>query len=75
MASYTRAERALCALLKELRVERGLTQAELAKLVRQPQQVISKIENGHRRLYATQLFEYVQRGYGMSVAEFADGYE
>ena len=31
MESYSRSEQALCALLKELRIERNLTQIELAK--------------------------------------------
>ena len=75
MASYSRAERRLCKLLHDLRVERGLTQIELGEKVGQPQQVVSKIEKGHRRLYATQLFEYVSKGYGLSVVEFAELYQ
>ena len=35
------------------------------------QQVISKFERGHRRFYASQLFDYVQKAYGMSPAQFA----
>ncbi len=48
---------------------------ELAKKVGEPQQVISKIERGHRRLYATQLFEYVKKGFGLRPVEFARRYE
>jgi hypothetical protein len=43
--------------------------------VDEPQQVVSKIERGDRRLYATQLFEYVEKGFGMTVVEFARRYE
>jgi transcriptional regulator with XRE-family HTH domain len=75
MASYSSAEQKLCRLLKDLRVEHGLTQIDLAKRVGEPQQVISKIERGHRRLYATQLFEYVRKGFGLTVAQFARRYE
>ena len=75
MASYSRSEKALCKLLKELRVERNLTQIELAKKVGEPQQVISKIERGHRRLYASQLFTYVKKGFGLRPTEFAKLYE
>ena len=75
MASYSQAEQKLCRLLKDLRIERGLTQVDLAKKVGHPQQVISKIERGHRRLYATQLFDYLKKGYGLSLANFARLYE
>ncbi len=75
MASYSRSEKALCKLLKELRTERNLTQVELAKKVGEPQQVISKIERGHRRLYASQLFVYVEKGFGLGPTQFARRYE
>jgi transcriptional regulator with XRE-family HTH domain len=75
MASYSSEERKLSKLLKDLRVEHGLTQVDLAKRVGEPQQVISKIERGHRRLYATQLFEYVRKGFGLTVVQFARRYE
>ena len=75
MASYSRSEQALCKLLKELRLEQKLTQIELAEKVGEPQQVISKIERGHRRLYASQLFDYVKKGFGLRPTEFAQLYE
>ncbi|MEM7097957.1 MAG: helix-turn-helix transcriptional regulator [Pseudomonadota bacterium] len=75
MASYSKQEKLLCKLLRELRIERKMTQIELAKKVRFEQQVVSKIENGHRRLYATQLFQYVSDGFDLSPSEFAAIYE
>ena len=75
MSAHSPEEERLQRLLRELRVERGLTQVDLAAKVGEPQQVISKIENGHRRLYATQLFEYVNDGFGLSVVQFARLYE
>jgi transcriptional regulator with XRE-family HTH domain len=75
MASYSSAEQKLHRLLKDLRIEHGLTQVDLAKRIGEPQQVISKIERGHRRLYATQLFDYVRKGFGLSVVQFARRYE
>ena len=75
MASYSRSEQTLCKLLKDLRIERKLTQTDLANKVGEPQQVISKIERGHRRLYATQLFDYVQIGFGLRPTEFVQLYE
>ena len=70
MAAYTLAERRLRKLLKTLREETGLTQTELGARIKQPQQVVSKIERGERRLYATQVFEICQKGFGIGPAEF-----
>jgi transcriptional regulator with XRE-family HTH domain len=75
MAAYTPSEEKLTRLLRKLREERGLTQIALGERVDEPQQVVSKIERGDRRLYATQLFEYVEKGFGMTVVEFARRYE
>lgn len=44
MAAYTPPEEKLRKLLKQLRIEKDLTQIQLADLVGEPQQVISKIE-------------------------------
>lgn len=38
------------ALLREVRVEAGLRQEDLAKVLRMPQSVVSKYESGERRL-------------------------
>ncbi|MGE0623254.1 MAG: helix-turn-helix domain-containing protein [Pseudomonadales bacterium] len=75
MASYSEDERVLRQLLKQLRLDQGMTQLDLAMRVGHSQHVISKIERGHRRLYATQLFDYVELGYGMSPTQFAKQYE
>jgi transcriptional regulator with XRE-family HTH domain len=75
MAAYTPSEEKLTRLLRKLREERGLTQIALGERVDEPQQVVSKIERGDRRLYATQLFEYVEKGFGMTVVEFVRRYE
>lgn len=75
MATHTRSEARLRKVLKTLREEAGLTQIELGAKIRQPQQVISKIERGERRLYATQLIEICQKGFGISLAEFGKRYE
>lgn len=71
MATNSVSEEKLRKLLRKLREEQNLTQLEIAELTGQPQQVISKIERGHRRLYATQLFDYVEKGFGMKPSEFA----
>lgn len=47
----------LLELLKDARLERGLTIRQLANLVDEPFQFISKVETGQRRL---NVYEYVQ---------------
>lgn len=46
--------------LKKARLESGLDQAEVAKLLRKTQPHISKIEAGQRRLDITQLKEFAR---------------
>ena len=75
MAAHTHTEVRLRRLLKALREEAGLTQTELGKRIKQPQQVVRKIERGERRLYATQLFEICRKGFGVGPAEFGRRYE
>ena len=75
MATNSIAERRLRRLLKELRIEQGLTQVELGKRVGQSQQFVSMVESGDRRLYATQLIELIRKGLKMPLNEFAVRYE
>lgn len=74
MAAHTQAEKRLRRIFKIMRLESGLTQVELGKRINQPQQVVSKIERGERRLYATQLFEICQKGFGIGPEEFGRRY-
>ena len=75
MAAHTLAEKRLQRLLKKLREDEGITQIELGKRIKQPQQVVSKIERGERRLYATQLFEICEKGFGITPQQFGRRYE
>ena len=47
---YSRENRLVLKLLKDIRVARGLTQAELAKRTRMLQSDVSKVETGVRRV-------------------------
>jgi len=47
----------LLALLKEMRLKADLTQAGLARLLKQPQSFVSKYESGERRLDILELRE------------------
>jgi transcriptional regulator with XRE-family HTH domain len=50
-----RARQAFLDLLREVRKEAGLTQAEVAAALRRPQSYISKYESGERRLDVLEL--------------------
>lgn len=43
-------QRAFLGLLREIRVEAGLRQSDVAKKLREPQSFVSKYESGERRL-------------------------
>jgi predicted transcriptional regulator len=59
----------LCALLRELRVEAELTQADLADKLDVPQSFVSKYESGERRLDVLEL-RRVCKAIKMSLPEF-----
>lgn len=45
----------LCQILRQLRVEAGMTQVEVAKRLQVPQSFVSKYESGERRLDVIEL--------------------
>jgi len=46
--------------LKEARLESGLTQSDVAKLLKQYQSYVSKCESGERRVDAVELVKYAK---------------
>lgn len=56
-------------LLKQVRSEAGLTQAEMAKKLGQPQSYVSKYESGERRLDIVEL-KHVCHAAEISLTEF-----
>ncbi|MDQ3405645.1 MAG: helix-turn-helix domain-containing protein [Actinomycetota bacterium] len=52
---YSAEYQQLCALLRELRQEAGLTQVQVARLLDEPQSFVSKYESGERRLDVIEL--------------------
>ncbi len=54
---HTAQHKQLLALLREIRLEAGLTQAQLAECLKTDQTVISKIESGERRVDVLELRE------------------
>ena len=66
---HTPQHRHLLAVLREMRLEAGLTQAALAVRIRKDQTFVSKYESGERRLDVLELRE-VCKALGISLAEF-----
>lgn len=59
-AIYTNDHKKIAALLKKARVEVGLGQSEVAKILGRTQSYISKIESGQRRFDVLQLKEFAK---------------
>ena len=60
----------LVSLLREIRIEAGLTQMELAERIERDQTFVSKYESGQRRLDVLELREICQ-SVGITLEEFA----
>jgi transcriptional regulator with XRE-family HTH domain len=63
-------QKALLALLREIRVEAGIRQVDLAKALRMPQSVVSKYESGERRLDILEL-RHICAAVGITTQDFA----
>ncbi|MEQ3551768.1 helix-turn-helix transcriptional regulator [Pseudonocardia nematodicida] len=68
---YSAEYRKLCAVLKQLRLEAGLTQVQLAEALDEPQSFVSKYESGERRLDVIELRQ-VLRPLGVTAAKVLD---
>ena len=56
---YSHEWETLCAILRRVRKEKGLTQVKLAELLGRQQNLIAKIEAGERKLDVCQLLDYL----------------
>lgn len=65
--------RRLAALLRELRLEAGLTQAQVAKKIEQAQSYVSKYESGEQRLDLIEL-EAICGAVDVSLRDLTDRY-
>jgi transcriptional regulator with XRE-family HTH domain len=66
---YTPAQKKLQALLRQIRIDAGLRQVDLARRLGYPQSVVSKYEGGERRLDILEL-RRVCLAVGISLEEF-----
>ncbi|UGT64416.1 helix-turn-helix domain-containing protein [Nocardia asteroides] len=57
---YSAEYQRLCAILRQLRLEAGLTQVEVARRLDVPQSFVSKYETGERRLDVIELLHVVR---------------
>jgi transcriptional regulator with XRE-family HTH domain len=64
----------LLELLRELRQTAGVSQADVAKRLQQPQTVVSKIERGERRIDFVELGLYLE-GVNSDLRSFLDEYD
>lgn len=64
----------LARLLRDIRIEAGLTQAECARALGRTQSYISNIESGQRRLDPLQLRDHCHVC-GVSLTEFVERFE
>ncbi|QLY30409.1 helix-turn-helix transcriptional regulator [Nocardia huaxiensis] len=65
---YSAEYQRLCAVLRQLRQDAGLTQVEVAARLDVPQSFVSKYESGERRLDVIEL-RYVAEALGVTLGE------
>jgi transcriptional regulator with XRE-family HTH domain len=73
-STFTREYKVLCSQLRAVRADAGVTQAEIAKRLRETQSEISKFERGDRRLDLVQLRKWC-RALGISLSDFVARFE
>lgn len=71
---HTRQQHCFLDLLKQIRLEAGLTQVELAKKLETAHSRISDYERGERRLDMIQMRQYCE-AVGITLREFVDRFE
>jgi transcriptional regulator with XRE-family HTH domain len=75
MTAYNDSEKHnLCQLFRELRIEAGLRQVDLAKRLRRPQSFVSKYESGEKTLTFIEVKE-VCKALGISLTKFVKRFE
>lgn len=68
---HTEGHRRLAKLLREIRLEQGLRQTDVAEILQEPQSFVAKYEAGERRLDLVEL-HYVTQALGVKLADLID---
>jgi transcriptional regulator with XRE-family HTH domain len=71
---YSEQQENLVKLLRKIRVEKNLTQQDLAKRLKQPQSFISKYESGERRIDLVEL-KFICEELSISLIDFIKRFE
>ena len=71
---FSQQQRQLQALLRQVRLDAGLRQADLAERLNQPQSFISKFESGERQLDLLEIRQICE-AVGISLEEFVNRFE
>jgi ribosome-binding protein aMBF1 (putative translation factor) len=71
---YSKRSKELRDLLKQIRTEKGLGQAELAKRIKMTQSIVAKIESGERRLDVVELTRWCD-ALGISLVDFVTRFD
>lgn len=73
-SAYSPLQKLLQKLLRQIRINNGLSQNDLAKHLDKPQSFVSKYESGERRLDLIEL-HYICEAIGISLGEFVRRFE
>ncbi len=73
-SEYRRRRQLLLHLLRQIRLEGGLRQVDVAKLMRKPQSFVSNYESGERRLDLLELHQLCEV-VGITLVDFAKRFE
>jgi len=71
---FSKEQKLLQALLRQIRLDAGLRQTDLAKRLRRPQSFVSKYESGERRLDLPEL-KQICRAAGITLVDFVREFE
>jgi len=69
-SEYSNLRSLLCLLLRQMRIDSGLRQADVARLLGEPQSLVSKYESGERRLDLIEVY-HICHIMGISLSQFA----
>ena len=71
---HTEEHRVLCSLLRQYRIDAGLSQVQLAEALDEPQSLVSRVEVGERRLDILELRQWLVP-LAVSLREFVERLE